>query len=261
VALLWQGLFAQSIGATLRAPHALVLGASVWLAYVADRWIEGWRLTQVCTERHFFYQRRRWPVAVVWLAVLISDVSVALGNLRAPELGAGLLLLAFVLLYLFSHQLIHRHHGWRAPKEICVAVLMGGGVALFPLLQSSVLRGPAIPPLVLFMLLCFVNCVLISAWECEVDERQGQTSIALQFRRGAAFSTVAPWALAGLATVVLAIDGHEPTRTAFACAIASSVLLGAIDVLEGHWGRRLARVLADVALMSPVAPLLWSWLR
>jgi hypothetical protein len=261
VALLWQWMLARSVNAKLRAPQVFVLGASVWLAYVGDRWIEGWRLTHVCTQRHLFYQRWRWPVAALWLAVLAVDVAIAVLNLAAPELRAGLFLLACVVTYLFSHQLVHRNRGWRAPKEVCVAVLMGGGVALFPVFQGSVSRWQLAAPLAFFVLLCLVNCVLISAWEREVDETHGETSIALQFRRGIAFSTTAPWVLAGLAAAFLAAGAGGRTRAAIVCAFASSAFLGVVDLLEARIGRQLARVLADVALMTPFAALLWSWLR
>jgi len=261
VALLWQWLLARSAGATLHAHHAFILGASIWLSYAADRWIEGWRLTKVFTQRHLFYQRRRWPVAATWLAVLVGDVGVAVLCLTAAEFRAGLLLLAFVVTYLISHQLIHRNRGWRAPKEVCVALLLGGGVALFPISQSPSPCWPLIPSLILFMMLCFVNCVLISAWECEIDEMQGQTSIALQFRGGVAFSTAAPWVLAGIAAAFSATKAGAPSRPAACCAVASSVCLGLVNALEPRIGPRLARVLADVALMTPAAPLLWSCLR
>jgi hypothetical protein len=257
VALLWQWLLARSANVTLHAHHAYILGASVWLSYAADRWIEGLRLREVFTARHLFYQRWRWPVAVIWLAVLISDVGIAIARLSAAEFSAGLTLLALVLTYLISHQLIHRHHGWRAPKEVCVALLLGGGVALFPLMQSPTSVRLLMLPLALFMLLCFVNCVLISAWEREIDEWHGQTSIALQFRRGIAFGIAVPWVLAAFAAL-LAVKAGDQARSASFCALASSVSLGTVNVLEPRLGRRLARVLADVALMTPLVPLLLS---
>lgn len=261
VALLWQWLVARSANLTLQMPHVFVLGASVWLAYVADRWIEGWRLTRACTQRHIFYQRWRWPVATVWLAVLVGDVATALVGFSAHELKTGFMLLAAVLMYLISHQLIHRHRAWRAPKEICVAALLGGGVALFPLLQSAIAWRLLIAPLGFFVLLCFINCALISAWEREVDETHGQTSIALQFRRGAAFSAALPWMLMTLAIGFSLLEANGPALPAALCAVASSLALGVINFFEPLWGRRLARVLADVALMTPIVPLLFSWLR
>ncbi|HEY4988495.1 MAG TPA: hypothetical protein VII09_01740, partial [Opitutaceae bacterium] len=58
VVLLWQGLLAKSASVGLAAPERLVLGASVWLAYSADRWIEGWRLgpESIRTHRLRFHQ-------------------------------------------------------------------------------------------------------------------------------------------------------------------------------------------------------------
>ncbi len=257
VALLWQWLLARSANVALYWHHAYILGSSVWLSYAADRWIEGWRLTQAFTARHLFYQRWRWTVAAVLLAVLVSDVAVAITCLGALEFRAGLALLALVLAYLISHQLIHRHHGWRAPKEVCVALLLGGGVALFPLSQTPSSARLLMLPLSLFMLLCFVNCVLIAAWEREVDERHGQTSFALQFRRGIAFGAAGPWVAAGLAACMTVGVGERARPAAF-CALASGLSLGALNFLEPRLGSRLARVLADVALMTPVVPLLLS---
>lgn len=262
VALLWQWQLARSAQVALGRPHAFVLGSSVWLAYAADRWIEGWRLAPgtARTQRHHFYQKWRWPVAGFWMLVLAADLATAWGRLTPREFDAGLLLLAPVLAYLLSHQLIHRHHSWRAPKELCVAVLLAGGVALFPLAQPAVALPSLAPPLALFALLCFANCALISVWEREIDRSHGQTSLARQFHRGAAFSRLLPWLLAALGAL-LAAPATGAVRTAAACAAASSLLLGTLDLLESRVGWQLARVLADAALLTPLAPLLAAALR
>ena len=260
VGVLWQWMLSQALGVPLKGHQAVVLGASIWMSYAADRWFEGWRLTRVFTRRHLFYQRHRWPVAGVWIAVFVGTVGLALTRLNAVELEGGCLLLGAVLLYLFSHQMVHRHFGWRAPKEICVALLLGGGAALFPC-ASALGQGPIVPPLALFMLLCFTNCLLISAWESGVDALHGQTSIALQFRRGAWLAAAAPWGVAGLAAGFLASGAVGAARVAASCAIASSILLGLLHLAEPRLGRRAARVLADVVLMTPAIPMVWSWLH
>ena len=41
VVLGWQAVLAHAARVRLEWPHAVVLSASVWLAYAADRWIEG----------------------------------------------------------------------------------------------------------------------------------------------------------------------------------------------------------------------------
>jgi hypothetical protein len=42
-----------------------------------------------------------------------------------------------------------------------------------------------------------------------------------------------------------------------ACTFASAVLLGVVDRLERRTGRRAARVLSDVTLLTPIAPLVF----
>src|SRR5690606_5390744 len=121
--------------------HAVILAAAVWLVYAADRWIEGFLVAPgaMLTQRHDFHQRHRRPIAVIWAVVLLAGVGTALRCLDLREITAGLLLLAPVLLYLLSHQLLHRHHPWRIPKELCIAVLFAAGTACF-----SLVRGPAV---------------------------------------------------------------------------------------------------------------------
>lgn len=262
VAVLWQWLLARPAGVTLGLPQAVVLGSSVWLAYAADRWIEGWRLApgQVQTQRHAFYQRWRWPVFGLWLLVLAIDLGTAVTRLTRREFDAGLLLLAPVLAYLLSHQLIHRHHRWRAPKEVCVAALLGGGVAVFLVAQPAVAWTQLAAPLGLFILLCFANCALISIWEHEVDQSHGQTSLTLQFRGSTGLSRALPWLLALGATGLFFCETGG-ARQAAACGALSGVLLGAVDRVESRLGRQLARVLADVALLTPLLWLLHRQLR
>lgn len=257
VVVLWQALIARSARAANGAPEMLVLGSSLWLAYSADRWIEGWRLppAAIRTERHRFYQRGRWPILAAWLAVLGADVLEAIRGLSPGEFGAGVLLLLPVTAYLLSHQLLHRRSRWRAPKEACVALLLGGGAAVFAVGQPQAdLRGMALP-LALFILLCFSNCALISVWEREVDRSHGQTSLALQFAGAAAFFRALPWWIAALAAFV-GVAGVPHSRESVACAAASAILLGTVDLAERRIGRVGARVLADVALAAPAACLL-----
>jgi len=257
VVVLWQRLIAGSASVEARAPEAVVLGFSVWLSYAADRWIEGWRLVpgSILTHRHRFHQRWRWPLLAVWAAVLFLDVLEAFRGLTRRELGAGALLLLPVAAYLLSHQLVHRRSPWRAPKEACVAVLLSAGAAVFAVSRPGAdLMGIA-APLALFALLCFSNCALISVWEDEVDRVHGQTSLALQFGGAAALANALPWAIAAVAAAVW-IAGVPHARAAAACAAASGSLLGLVALAEARIGRVRARVLADVALMTPAALLL-----
>jgi 4-hydroxybenzoate polyprenyltransferase len=263
VAVLWQWLLARLVHAALGWPHVFVLASSVWLVYAGDRWGEGWRLApeQISTHRHTFYRWRRWPIAGLWLAWAVTAVDVALTRLSRQEIEGGLLLLAAVLTYLLSHQVFHRDRRWRAPKELCIATLFGAGVALFAAVQSSAAPRQLAVPVVLFMLLCLANCALISTWEQEVDERHGEMSLARQFRGGARFSRALPWIVAAVAPIALAADVHAAGPGVAGCVVASSVLLGAVERAEPRIGRQLARVLADVALMTPCILVAAAWFR
>lgn len=257
-AVAWQAVTFRAANVPLRPGHPAILGASVWLAYAADRWIEGWRLSpdQARTQRHFFAVRWRWPLLVVWVAVCVGDVALAITSLTLREFVAGTALLAAVAAYLLSHQLLHRHHRWRLPKELCVAALMVGGVSVFPLAQPGVNAWSLVPVEFGFGALCFANVALISLWEREVDIAHGQESIARRLGRAAPFGRVLPWLLAGVALGASGLHPRGWNQRALACVAASSALLGGVDLLERHTGRQLARVLADVVLLTPFIALL-----
>lgn len=253
VALTWQAMAAAQTHAGLSFAPRFVLGASVWLAYSADRWIEGWRLRpeQVQTQRHAFYQQARWPVASFWTGLLAADVWLAARALTPGQFWTGAALLPLVALYLLSHQLVHRHHPGRLPKEVCVACLLAGGIGAFilPLLPAHH-GGRLAWPLLLFAILAFANCALISAWEKGVDHAQGQTSLARQFSGGHALARGA--AAAAVAAGVMVALAIHPYRATGEASAAAGLLLLLLDVNEPRLGRRAARVLVDAALLTPL---------
>jgi hypothetical protein len=259
VALLWQWLLARVARTPLAWHHVFILGTATWLVYAADRWIEGWRLVpeRVLTQRHWFYLSQRWPVFAVWLVMAATGLTTAFTRLNSREIATGFIVLAPVLVYLLSHQLMHRGHPWRVPKELCVALLFTAGVSCFPIVREPDALRLLSVPLALFGALCLANCLLISLWETEVDRTHGQTSFALQYPRGHRLARLLPWLLALLAA---GFAGRETgaVRVAALCAAASGGLLGAVDLAHGRYGRQLARVLSDVALMTPLVPLLAS---
>jgi hypothetical protein len=280
VALAWQALVARAAGVRLAGPPAAVLGLSVWLAYAADRWLEGWRLRpdQVRTQRHLFYQRNRWPVAALWVAALAGDVAVACAGLTHWEFWFGAGLLPAVVAYVISHQFVHRDRPWRLPKEICVALLLAGGVAAFVaadrtdlnsvgvqarppfdfaqgLRAVGLLPSAVLVPAGLFFVLAFANCALISVWERAVDQSHGQISLARQFAVGPLLGRSAAW-LALVCGAAAAI-GWPVLRGAGLCAAASGAALLLVDGAQNNLGWEAARVMADVVLLTPVVVLGW----
>jgi hypothetical protein len=205
------------------------------------------------TPRHHFYQAYRWPVAVLWIAALAADVAIAFARLDARDLPAGFLLIAAVAAYLLSHQLVHRHRAWRLPKELCVAALLSAGAVVF--VTETPQPGALMLPLALFALLCFTNCALISVWEREVDRAHGQTSLALGDSDHERLIRQLPLMIAVLSAAA-AFPAVGPARAAAMAAAASALLLALVDRLERRAGRQPARVLADIALMTPAIVLM-----
>lgn len=252
VTISWQWLFARLCGIELGWAEPTIVAASIWLAYVADRWFEGWRVapSAMRTQRHRFYQQHRWAVAAVWVLVLLLDLGVAFWHLSERELIAGILLLGPTLLYLLSHQLLHRHRRWRAPKEVCIAFLLAGGAAVFVVASPAAQVTALVGPVIVFGALCFANVALIAVWEQEVDETHGQVSLARQFRGAAGVSRAFPWVLAVATAGAMYLPWPLP-RAAAVCGVASALLLAALDRFEHRIGWQLARVLADFVLLTP----------
>jgi hypothetical protein len=195
-------------------------------------------------------------VAAAWTVAFVGVLYVAVAHLTARELAAGALLLGPVLAYLLSHQLVHRHHRWRVPKEVVIALLLTGGVLVFlvPVSGVSALAAPGVA----LGVLCFTNCVLISSWERHIDEVQGQTSLATGLNPGRLRLVAAlPWLSAAL-VLALHVSGAGLSVQTAACAGGSAILLAVINHGQQRLGWQLARVLADAALMTPVLPLAWT---
>lgn len=257
VAVLWQALFARVMDVILPWHDPILLGMAVWIVYAADRWVEGLRLSPEVaqTPRHLFYIRYRWPVFWTGIAVIIATTVIAFTRLDVREFKAGFILLIPTLLYLFSHQLLHRHHPLRLPKEICIAVIFALGCALSPGVLAADRISLLWLPAVFFGLLCFTNCALISVWEKEVDALHGQSSLALQLGQRSWLIRLLPWGI--LIAALIAFLTGSTSRPVAVCSAASAVLMGILDMLQPRIGRIPCRAAVDVTLMSPAVALLF----
>lgn len=254
VAIAWQALFARVVGVSLAWHYPVLIGLAVWIVYAADRWIEGWRLdpSRVLTQRHHFYIRWRWPVFSVGVVAIVFTACLAFTRLDPRVFNASFLLLIPTLLYLFSHQLVHRHHPLRLPKELCIAVIFALGCALVPAVQAPDKIPALLVPTALFALLCFANCALIAAWEQEVDAQHGQTSLALQWTRGLAVIHSLPWVLTTTSLLLfIAIPNLVAPLTSASTAL-SGLLLGLLDRFHPRLGRQASRALIDLTLLTPL---------
>jgi hypothetical protein len=231
VALLWQILFVRCFHASPGAETAILLPVAVWLIYAADRMLDAWRGAEA-TPRHQFYRRHWRMVAPVWIVILAAGAWIAWSYLPPVVWSRGLLVAGGTGIYLCA---VHGAPSlWRRPgsKEAAVGIVFALGVSLasWPMVQTWI----DILAIAQFCLLCWINCAAIEDWEHGTQARAsviaGAGSVAL------------------IAAIVLRTD-----RPVIACAEAASAL--GIVVLD-RWTARIspdaARVLADVALLSPI---------
>ncbi len=250
IAVLWQALFARALKIDLAGHHYFLLALAVWLLYVADRWVDGLKLSVSTAQssRHRFYVLRRWPLLYLWLAVLLLSLVFVLFTLDGSEIISGSLLLAAVLVYFAGVHLAEPVFR-RIPKELFISLLFGAGVTLFivPLKTAAVLL-----PLLLFVVLCFLNCSFIALWEEQIDRQQGQHSL-LQDYPGVA--NWLPWLALGLAVLALLLVIFLPPSPLLLAVAASSSLLYLLQQTSARFSSAALRVLADVSLLTPILPL------
>lgn len=225
VALLWQILFARCFHVRVDPLPSVLLVLAVWLIYAADRTIDAWTGSSH-RPRHEFYRRHWRALLPLWIAALAAGLALALTRLAPELLYSGLALGAAVVLYfaLLHLRVFHKM------KEAAVAVLfaLGATLSAWPNVRTAV----DIEAIVLFSSLCWINCIAIESWE-------GQSRWPIAGAAG----------LVALAAVVLLFSGRPVLGGAVTASALAFVLL---DCARRHLSRDALRVLADVALLSPL---------
>jgi len=253
VAVAWALLFAKARGAILSTATIGALALAVWLIYLGDRVLDGWR-TQESGElraRHMFSVRYRALLLGASAIALFAGVWLTRDRLNASEAKAGLLMAACVGIYM-----ICVHAGGATakrilPKEVTVGLIFAAGTAL-PIWSEGGFPHKAIISWLLFGLLCALNCVAIECWE----------------NRGMLTSPILAWAnarIGGLAASIAVVAGmaHFSLGTSGIVAEAIAAAAGLIFLLDCARQRLSAaalRVLVDAALIVPAVIAVLKWL-
>jgi hypothetical protein len=238
IALLWQYLFSRCFHAQLGVIPATLLACAVWLIYVADRVLDVNR--QACSSpRHLFCWNHRKLLLPIWTAVFATAAWIALTRLPSALLIPGLAVLGAVLGYLFAIHCSGREDVWTKAarsKEAVVGLLFGLGTTVAAWQQVRTLADFA--TIALFSGLCWLNCVAIETWEA-----RGVT--------GSGFSWTISLGAASVAALAVALFwGHRPVLGG--AEVASAVGLLVLDRGRQRFSPNALRVLADVALLSPI---------
>lgn len=226
VALLWQILFARCFHVDVTATATALLVLVVWLIYTADRVFDARGESKL--PRHEFYRRHWRAVALVWPLGLTIAGWLAWTRLPVLLLERGLILLLAVTLYfVFVHMAPLR--SW--PKELAVAALfaLGASITAWGRIRSAA----DIAIIVLFSCLCWINCAAIEKWERRIKEW--------------------PVCLAATCVALIAVSLLYRERPLLSGAeMASAMAFVVLDLERNRLSRDALRVLADVALLSPL---------
>ena len=227
VALLWQILFARCFHVRIAPLPSVLLVLAVWLIYAADRTIDSF-ISEAVYPRHVFYRRHWRALLPFWILVLGSGLALAWARLPAELFYGGLALGGAVMLYF---ALLHLGI-LQKTKEAAVAVLFALGATLSA--WSNVRTAADVEAIALFSCLCWINCVAIEHWESAARP-------SWPIANAAAFVAVA--------AALLMFSSRPVIGGAVAASALCFVLL---DGTRRHFSRDALRVLADVALLSPV---------
>jgi hypothetical protein len=244
VAVAWALLFARARGVFLSAATVGALALAVWLIYLGDHVLDGWRTAEAeeLRERHKFCAKHRSIVLALAAMACVAGVWLTRDGLNISQARAGLLMSGCVGFYL-----ICVHAGGEAvervlPKEIAVGLLFAAGTAL-PIWSAGAFPRRALISWTLFGLLCALNCVAIEWWE----------------HRGHLASPILGWVgrrigwIAG-AIAVVAAGAHFLVGTSATVAgtiAAAAGLIFVLDCLRARLSAAALRVLVDAALVVP----------
>jgi hypothetical protein len=246
IAIFWQSLVAEVFDIELEHCHRILLGAAVWLGYVADRVLDGFQITdRVCSARHSIAFRYREILFFAWVAVLFLAVFFAFHTLPVKDLYKCFLLAIFCgfnsLINVFD-----KFGDFPIPKELRTALLFASGVFLFVALGLPEFTIWSWITFLSFASLCFANCFYVASWDRTVDMNQGQSSLIL--RRNLSLGPLRFISfLMAFGCIFLSFFLSENLHLFF-LAIGSAVLsLPLIDILIN--GSENKRLLADLGLL------------
>ena len=251
VAVVWQWWLGRSSGASLSWKGEVVLALAVWLIYLADRWVDGRRNLEAGheTARHAFSSRYRRVMGGLIVGLLPVLTILTPVWLTPGEFLVGLSLLAISALYFW---MTHgpREATWMLlfPKEAAVGTLFALGTAAFVILHchhyQTRLRGEVTG----FAILCSLNCALITRWERTQSDLRDRCSLLNSFP---ALVRRLPQVCGALASITL-IWACLTADKFFLPIMASAALLGFLDYRRSAIHPDALRVLADLALLTPL---------
>lgn len=179
--MVWQRALARAFDLEVSASESIVLGLSVWLTYMGDRWLDSRKLDpeNIRTLRHGFAHRYALSLFGIWCILLGFDIGLAFAFLSPTDLLLGCTLLSLCILYTVLLQI--KKLSRFVPKELLVAIIFSGGITVFLFDQPIVTPLDFTLSVFAFFVLAFTNCCLLSVAEIEIDRHHGHHSLVQHF--------------------------------------------------------------------------------
>ena len=243
VAVLWQQLFIRTLHVPATKASAITLAATVWLIYASDRMLDAIKVTGHSARHRFYRQHWRTVIPALLAALLLSAWS-AFTGIRKPVLHNGIAMLVIVILYFAAVHIAPQFTQRWWPKELVVAIIFSAGSCIQVWTFAPHPAWVWTMPLVLFGILCWVNCAAIAYWEAGVSHPSTQwigTHLSL-----------ASAAIAAIAILLAGLNYFPPIRPLYLSEGVSAIgflLLARLSSNISHDGLRVA---ADAVLCSPL---------
>jgi hypothetical protein len=254
VAVVWLGAFSAAFGVALHLPAYLVMFLAVWCLYAGDRVIDALKLRAgdlspgLQTTRHGFMRGRiRLFAVLIFFAALIGGL-VAISSLERPIFGAGLIVATGAMAYFgaFVSPL-----GGKKPlpgKELAGGLLIAAGITV-PVFADYSGTLPVVPAFGLFAGVCGLNCLMISARDGDLPQGRAMAAVLTVLGIGLAL------AAAGFAVYGTTVETAPVLRPLYFSLALSGAALTILHLCRRATGRDAFRVLADVALLTPLIPI------
>ena len=190
-----------------------------------------------------------WAVA----GIAGLDAWIAWQSLDRLTFFAGVSVGALALIYLVVNHSLGRIWRYLPVKELAIGFLFAAGtlVALLPATPPAPLS--FLVCAISFGFLCALNCIAIASWERDLDQGQGNISIATRF------PALCPWvgrialalALASFAAAII----FRSAALLPGCIGLSALLLALLDGGRGTLSENARTALADLVLLTPLGVL------
>lgn len=260
VAVAWLFMLAKTWGVNYHPIHEyVVLGLGVWVIYVADRLLDGmvWADSPRCQARHRFHVRYRRILGVLVVVAAAVVAGLVLENTPMAIYSYAAVAAFFVAGY-FAMALFAVPTGEDIyySKNILGGFAFAFGTAMMAhvyMFDKGILDLLTSREAVSFGVLCVLNISAIDLWEHAARSRDDETKAEDEL------ALTLPLVLLAGAALVFARQGRDFGSAPFFHAVLTGAgLLFVLNRVRGRFGADSLRVLADVAMLVPLAVFLAS---